>query len=106
MTRNQPKDILSRVADLGEEALQKLPNLPGGDRVLEVVNQSRTRLDEMQKRLRGLDVLERRVDELEERLARLEGPAASLAAPHEPLDPAPLDTAPTGAEPTDTTPTT
>jgi len=84
--RNQPKEILSRVADLGEEALQKLPNFPGGDRLLEVVNQSRTRLDEMQKRLRGLDVLEQRVDGLEERLAKLEGPSPSLPAP--PTEPA------------------
>jgi uncharacterized protein involved in exopolysaccharide biosynthesis len=76
MAGNQPKDILSRVADLGEEALQRLPNLPGGERLMDVVTQSRTRLDDVQKRLRGLDVLERRVDELEQRLARLEKPAA------------------------------
>jgi len=81
---NPPKDILSRVADLGEEALHRLPSFPGGDRLLDVVNQSRTRLDEMQKRLRGLDVLERRVAELEERLAKLEGSAPGSPAPHEP----------------------
>ena len=74
---NQPKDIFSRVADLGEEALQKLPSFPGSDKVMEVVNQSRARLDEVQKRLRGLDALEQRVDELEERLARLEKPGAA-----------------------------
>ena len=72
MAKNPPKDILSRVADLGEEALHKLPHFPGGDRLMEMVNQSRTRLDEMQKRLRGLDVLEKRVDKLEQRLAKLE----------------------------------
>ncbi len=73
MTKNQPKDILFRVADLSEEALHKLPSFPGGDRLLEVVNQSRTRLDEMQKRLRGLDVVEQRVEELEQRVKTLEG---------------------------------
>ncbi len=72
MAKNQPKDILSRVADLGEEALHKLADVPGGAKLVEMANQSRTRLDEMQKRLRGLDVLERRVDELEQRLAKLE----------------------------------
>jgi uncharacterized protein involved in exopolysaccharide biosynthesis len=80
MARNQPKDILSRVADLGEEALHKLPNFPGGERLLEAVNQSRTRLDEMQKRLRGLDVLETRVDQLEKRLAKLEKPTKSSSS--------------------------
>jgi uncharacterized protein involved in exopolysaccharide biosynthesis len=69
---NQPKDIFTRVADLGEEALHKLPNFPGSDRVMEVVNQSRARIDEVQKRLRGLDALEKRVDELEKRVARLD----------------------------------
>jgi uncharacterized protein involved in exopolysaccharide biosynthesis len=77
MAKNQPKDLLARVADLGEEALQKLPNFPGGERLMDAVNQSRTRLDEMQKRLRGLDVLEKRVDQLEQRLAKLEKPVTA-----------------------------
>jgi len=90
MAKNQPKDILSRVADLGEEALHKLPNFPGGDRVMEVVNQSRTRLDEMQKRLRGLDVLETRVEQLEKRLAKLEKPTSiKSAAAKKPTTPKP-----------------
>lgn len=84
MAKNPPKDILSRVADLGEEALHKLPNLPGGDRLMEVVNQSRTRLDEMQKRLRGLDVLEQRVGKLEQRLAKLEKPATARSTAKKP----------------------
>ena len=67
----QPKDIFSRVQDLGEEALHKLADVPGGSKLLEMANQSRARLDEIQKRLRGLDVLEQRVDELEQRLDAL-----------------------------------
>ncbi len=77
MAKNQSKDLLSRVADLGEEALHKLPSMPGGNRLLDAVNQSKTRIDDVQKRLRGLDVLERRVDQLEKRLAKLEKPAAA-----------------------------
>jgi hypothetical protein len=68
---SQPKDILARVQDLGEEALHKLAEVPGGAKLLEMANQSRTRLDEIQKRLRGLDVLEERVDALEKRLDTL-----------------------------------
>ena len=68
----QSKDLFSRVQDLGEEALHKLADVPGGSKLVEMANQSRTRVDEMQKRLRGLDVLERRVDALEQRLAKLE----------------------------------
>jgi hypothetical protein len=75
MAKNPQKDLLARFADFGEEALQKLPGVPGGNRLLDVVNQSKTRLDEVQKRLRGLDELEERVDRLEQRVAKLERPA-------------------------------
>lgn len=74
------QDLLSRMADLGEEALNKLPSVPGGNRLMDMVNQSRTRLDEVQKRLRGLDVLEQRVDKLERRLAKLETAATTKKA--------------------------
>lgn len=81
MAKNAQKDLLSRFADLGEEALHKLPNVPGGNKLMDVVNQSKTRLDDVQKRLRGLDVLEKRVDQLEKRLAKLEKkPAAKKPA--------------------------
>ncbi len=88
----QSKDIFTRVQVLGEEALQKLADVPGGSKLLDMANQSRGRLDEIQKRLRGLDVLERRVDELEARLVKLEGgtpakPAATAKKPAEPKTP-------------------
>ena len=77
----QPKDLLSRFADLGEEAMHRLADVPGANRLVEMTNQSRQRLDEMQKRLRGLDLLEKRVDELERRLEALEKkPAARKPA--------------------------
>ena len=71
MANTTQKDILARLGDLSEEALHKLPELPGGAKLMEMVNQSRTRLDDVksrlddvQKRLRGLDVLEKRVNAL------------------------------------------
>lgn len=79
MAKN-PQDLLARFADLGEEALQKLPHVPGGNKLMDMVNQSRTRLDDVQKRLRGLDVLEQRVDKLERRLAKLETSATTKKA--------------------------
>ena len=78
---SQPKDILARVQDLGEEALHKLADVPGGAKLLEMANQSRTRLDEIQKRLRGLDVLEERVDALEKRLDTLTTKPATARKP-------------------------
>jgi len=84
MAKTTQKDILARLGDLGEEALHKLPDLPGGNKLMEMMNQSRTRLDDVQKRLRGLDVLEQRVDQLERRLAKLEKPAAKKPAAKKP----------------------
>jgi len=80
MTRTQPpKDLLSRFADLGEEAMNRLADVPGANRLVEMTNQSRQRLDDIQKRLRGLDVLEQRVAELEKRLEALEKKPARAA---------------------------
>ena len=67
------KDLLTKLADAGEEALNRIVELPGGHRMVEAVNVLRDRLDDLQTRLRALDPLERRVTELERRLATLEG---------------------------------
>jgi hypothetical protein len=68
MAKTQQKDILSQFRDLGSEALHKLADVPGGQRLMEMANESRSRLDEIQKRLRGLDELEKRVAKLERQL--------------------------------------
>ena len=80
----QQKDILSRMTDLGAEALHKLADVPGGSRLVEMANESKTRLDEMQKRLRGLDALERRVEKLERQLAAQAKPAAARSTARKP----------------------
>jgi phage shock protein A len=67
------KDLLSRLADAGEDAIAKLAEMPGGHRAIEAMNQLKNRMDELQKRVRSLDPLERRVEELERRLEALEG---------------------------------
>jgi uncharacterized protein involved in exopolysaccharide biosynthesis len=73
------KDLLTRLADAGEEAIGKLGDTPGADRLLGVANTMRDRMDELQKRVRGLDELERRVTELERRLEAAEGAKRSAA---------------------------
>ena len=69
MAKTQQKDILARFQDLGAEALHRLADVPGGSKLVEVANDTKTRLDEMQKKLRGLDELEKRVAKLEKQLA-------------------------------------
>ena len=79
MAGTNQKDLLTRLADAGEEALHKVAEMPGAARLLEVTNTLRARTDELQKRLRGLEGLEARVAKLEQRIARLEKPKQSAA---------------------------
>jgi hypothetical protein len=67
------KDVLTRLADMGEEAIQKLSGAPGGDKLAAAASSMRTRMDEMQRKIRGLDALEKRVVELERKVAELRG---------------------------------
>jgi ubiquinone biosynthesis protein UbiJ len=65
------KDLLSRLADAGEAAIQKLGEAPGADRFMGAANALRDRLDELQRRVRGLEALEQRIEELERKVERL-----------------------------------
>lgn len=71
MARERRQDLLGRLADLSEEALQRLSEAPGADRVLGPLNSLRDRLDELQRRVRGLEDLERRLAALEKKVERL-----------------------------------
>jgi hypothetical protein len=71
------KDLLTRLADAGEDAINRLGRSPGTDRMVGVANTMRARVDELQKRVRGLDELERRVAELERRLEEVESAGAA-----------------------------
>ena len=77
----QPRDLLTMLADRGEEAIQKLSDTPGADRLLGVAQSLRERLDEIQKRVRGIDALETRVAELERKVEKLSAPSAAKKAP-------------------------
>jgi hypothetical protein len=65
------RDLMTRLADAGEEALQRLAELPGGQRALTAANDLRTRVDDLAKKVRGIDALEARVVKLEKELATL-----------------------------------
>ena len=65
------KDFLARLADAGEEALQRVADLPGGQKALTAMNDLRARVDEMAKKVRGIDALEARVAKLEKELAAI-----------------------------------
>jgi hypothetical protein len=68
------QDLLSKLADRGEEVMGKIGDIPGAQRLVEQAGVLKERADELQKRLRGLEALERRVDALERKVHELSKP--------------------------------
>jgi polyhydroxyalkanoate synthesis regulator phasin len=71
MARTAGPDLLSKLVDKGEEALQRVAEAPAAHRMLDTVTTLRGRVDELQKRVRGLDALEKRVAALEKKVEAL-----------------------------------
>jgi hypothetical protein len=65
------KDVIARLAGRGEEAIKRLADLPGGQRALEAYNDLKVRVDDLSRRVRGIDALENRVAKLEKEVAAL-----------------------------------
>jgi hypothetical protein len=74
-------DLVAKLSDLSEEALHRLQEAPGGDRFVNTVNSLRDRIDEMQRRIRGIDDLEKRLSALERKVDKLAKSAGSDTAP-------------------------
>ena len=76
-----PKTPLDRLASLGEEVLGKAAHNPAASRVLQGAMQLKERVDELTKRVRGLEGMEKRLADVEARLAKLEKPPRKKPAP-------------------------
>ena len=74
------KSPLDRLASLGEEVLGKAAHNPTAARVLQGAVQMKDRVDDLTKRVRGLEGMEKRLTQLEKRLAKLEGSAKKPAS--------------------------
>jgi len=66
------RDLVARLAGAGEDAMQRLVEMPGGKALVDGAQTVRDRLDELGARIRTIDPLEKRVTALEKRLAALE----------------------------------
>jgi uncharacterized small protein (DUF1192 family) len=64
-------DVIARLASKGEQAVQRIADLPGGSRALQAFNDLKSRVDDLSKKVRGIDELEQRVAKLEKELAAL-----------------------------------
>jgi uncharacterized protein Yka (UPF0111/DUF47 family) len=76
----EAKDFFTRLAEVGEDAIHKIAELPAASKLTDsvnslrdTVNAQRTRVDDLSKKVRGVEALERRVDELERRLDEVGG---------------------------------
>ncbi len=76
--RTQDKDVISRIADAGEEGLRRLVDLPRRT-VVGVLHGASERLHDVEEKLRTIDPLARRVAALEKRLESLEKPKKTTA---------------------------
>ena len=77
MTRNP----LDRLAALGEEVLGKASQNPAAARVLQSAMQVKDHVDDLSKRVRGLEAMEKRLAQLEKRLAKIEYAAKQKPPP-------------------------
>jgi polyhydroxyalkanoate synthesis regulator phasin len=73
------KTPLDRLANLGEEVLGKAAQNPNLSRLVQTAMQLRDRVDDLTRRVRGLEGMEKRIDELEQRVAKLEQPPKKTA---------------------------
>ena len=70
-TKEPDQDVIKRLAGRGEDALQRLADMPGGTKALKAFNDLKARVDELARRARGVEELELRVAKLEKDLATL-----------------------------------
>lgn len=77
MATARRNDLLGRLADLSEEAIQRLTEVPGADRAVGALNALRERTDELQRRVRGLEGMEQRLAALERKVDKLSKSSAT-----------------------------
>jgi phage shock protein A len=85
------RNPLNQLASLGEEVLEKASQNPRTARLVQSAAQAKDRVDDLTKRVRGLEAMEKRIAELESRLDKLEAkkPPARKPTPGPPPSPPP-----------------
>jgi hypothetical protein len=71
---DQTKDLLARLTDLSEGAIQRISEAPGADKALQALKGLGDKVDELQRRTRGFEELEKRLTTLEKRVDSLTKP--------------------------------
>jgi polyhydroxyalkanoate synthesis regulator phasin len=66
------RNPLAQLQSLGEDVLEKASQNPRTARLVQGANQAKNLLDDLTKRVRGLEAMEKRLAELESRVKKLE----------------------------------
>jgi hypothetical protein len=77
----ETKSTLDRLTSLGEEVIGKASQNPSLARVVGAATQLKDRVDDLSKRVRGLEGMEKRIGELEARLKKIENAQKRAATP-------------------------
>ena len=83
-TKKGNGDVIEKLAGKGEQAIHRLAELPGGTSAVRAFNDVKQRVDDLSKRMRGVDALEKRIAKLEREVAalrRAQKPTAAQKAP-------------------------
>jgi hypothetical protein len=94
-TQEKQQDLMARLADLSEGAIQRIAEAPGAERALQALKGLGDRVDELQRRTRGFEELEKRLTTLEKRVDAMAKPKPKPKA----KKPKPPSAAASGARP-------
>ena len=67
------RNPLNQLASVGEDLLEKASQNPRTAKIVQSANDARNRIDDLSKRVRGLEAMEKRIGELEARVKKVEG---------------------------------
>jgi TolA-binding protein len=95
------KTPLDRLASLGEEVLDRASQNAAAHRLVQGAMQLKDRVDDLGKRVRGLEQMEKRLTHVEKRLAKLESSAKKSSGASKKTDPAPKPTTETSTAPSE-----
>lgn len=73
------QDLLARLADLSEGAVQRLSEAPGADRAVQAFKGLADKVDDLQRRTRGFEELEKRLTKLEKRVDGIAKPSRAAS---------------------------
>jgi hypothetical protein len=96
---DQTKDLLARLTDLSEGAIQRISEAPGADKALQALKGLGDKVDELQRRTRGFEELEKRLTTLEKRVDSLAKPKPAARPPASSPRPRAAKTSPTPKKP-------